>query len=167
MYTAHRKDISDYEGTYPPSTNQDISHKLLQAADVLVAEYKQYIGNPIRGAVDDNKIRSTNIQVTYPGNYTLTGEDTADNSHHTGSNNDLLIGTEGHDNTLSGMGGNDVLICGSGNDTLDGGDGNDVLVGGAGDDKLLGGQGNDWLEGGADNDTLTGGNQRGQHHNTF
>ena len=157
MYTAHREDIATYEGKFPPGSGQDISYKLLQAADVLVAEYKQYIENPIRGAVDDNKIRSTNIQVTYPDNYTLTGEDTADNSHHTGSNNDLLIGTEGHDNKLSGLGGNDILICGSGNDTLDGGDGNDVLVGGAGDDKLLGGQGNDWLEGGAGNDTLTGG----------
>ena len=149
--------IATYENTNPPGSGQDISYKLLQAADVLVAEYKQYIENPIRGAVDDNKIRSTNIQVTYPANYTLTGEDTADNPRHTGSNNDLLIGTEGQDNTLSGLGGNDVLICGSGNDTLDGGDGNDVLVGGAGNDTLLGGKGNDWLEGGAGDDVLQGG----------
>ncbi|MBI4190070.1 MAG: putative Ig domain-containing protein, partial [Betaproteobacteria bacterium] len=50
--------------------------------------------------------------------------------------------------TLSGLGGNDVLIGGAGNDTLDGGKGDDSLQGEAGDDILSGGPGNDFLHGG-------------------
>ena len=155
MYTKHRDTIATYEDTYPPSGGQDISKKLLQAADVLVDKYKEYIANPIRAGINDNKIISTNIQVTNsgPGNNVLNGEDAADNPHHTGSNNDLLIGTEGQDDILNGLGGYDVLVGGSGNDVLNGGDGNDVLAGGAGNDYLIGGSGIDWLEGGDGNDT--------------
>ena len=40
-------------------------------------------------------------------------------------------------NTLHGLGGDDILIGSDGNDTLDGGAGNDTLVGGAGNDTAV------------------------------
>jgi Ca2+-binding RTX toxin-like protein len=45
--------------------------------------------------------------------------------------------------TLSGLGGIDIIYGGDGDDVIDGGDGNDSLVGGAGADTLLGGAGID------------------------
>ena len=73
----------------------------------------------------------------------------------------------GHDIvTISGLGGDDLLVGhagaiilngGAGNDYLDGGAGNDTLNGGSGNDTLDGGTGNDTLDGGAGNDTLNGG----------
>jgi len=140
MYTAHRDgtdSITAYEDQYAPPAGQRIGDELKKAADLLVAEYSEYITNPIRGGGDNNTIITTNIQVTYPDHYTLTGENSIVNPHHTGSNNDLLIGSEGQDDTLNGKGGNDILIGGSGNDTLDGGTGNDVLVGGTGFDTYI------------------------------
>lgn len=59
--------------------------------------------------------------------------------------------------TLSGLGGNDILLGGSASDTLSGGEGDDVLLGGAGADVLGGGLGRDILIGGSGADTLTGG----------
>jgi len=73
----------------------------------------------------------------------------------------------GHDIvTISGLGGDDLLVGhagaiilngGAGNDYLDGGAGNDTLNGGSGNDTLDGGTGNDTLDGGSGNDTLNGG----------
>ena len=73
----------------------------------------------------------------------------------------------GHDIvTISGLGGDDLLVGhagaiilngGAGNDYLDGGAGNDTLNGGSGNDTLDGGTGNDTLNGGSGNDTLDGG----------
>ena len=73
----------------------------------------------------------------------------------------------GHDIvTISGLGGDDLLVGhagaiilngGAGNDYLDGGAGNDTLNGGSGNDTLDGGTGNDTLDGGTGNDTLDGG----------
>ena len=51
-----------------------------------------------------------------------------------GPNNDLVAGTSAAGETLSGLGGNDLLF---------GDDGNDTLIGGAGSDLLVGGEGND------------------------
>jgi Ca2+-binding RTX toxin-like protein len=56
--------------------------------------------------------------------------------------------------TLSGLGGDDVLLGGNAADVLDGGDGNDWLGGGSGNDTLRGGSGSDVLVGGLGNDTL-------------
>ncbi|MCD6619972.1 calcium-binding protein [Aeromonas veronii] len=61
------------------------------------------------------------------------------------------------DNTLSGLGGNDLILGGDGNDTLFGDAGDDNLIGDAGNDKLYGDAGNDTLNGGAGNDLLEGG----------
>ncbi|MGN5222264.1 calcium-binding protein [Aeromonas veronii] len=61
------------------------------------------------------------------------------------------------DNTLSGLGGNDLILGGDGNDTLSGDAGDDNLIGDAGNDKLYGGEGNDSVNGGAGNDLLEGG----------
>src|SRR5205085_307061 len=90
-------------------------------------------------------------------------------------NNTILGATEG--GTLSGLGGDDLLVArntqntvtlrgGDGNDTLDGsgwhtqmfGDaGNDLLISGGGDDTMVSGPGNDTLQGGRGTDTLIGG----------
>ncbi len=60
-------------------------------------------------------------------------------------------GTEGADNlyatpfneTMTGLGGNDVLSSGAGDDWVSGGAGDDTIFGGAGRDELYGGDGND------------------------
>ncbi|MGO4389692.1 calcium-binding protein, partial [Microvirga sp. 2YAF29] len=55
---------------------------------------------------------------------------------------DQLTGdTTSRGNSLSGLGGNDILYGRAGNDTLDGGEGDDILIGGAGADILVGGAG--------------------------
>ena len=54
----------------------------------------------------------------------------------------LVGGGDGND-TLGGLGGNDVVYGGAGNDTLSGGDGNDLVMGGTGNDTLTGGLGAD------------------------
>lgn len=67
--------------------------------------------------------------------------------------------------TISGLGGNDILHGNAGNDTIYGGDGNDAINGGTeqdylygenGDDTIAGGLGNDFIDGGAGNDTING-----------
>ena len=59
---------------------------------------------------------------------------------------DYLDGGAGND-TLRGLGGNDVLAGGEGTDWLSGDTGNDTVAGGDGDDWLYAGSGNDLLEG--------------------
>lgn len=59
--------------------------------------------------------------------------------------------------TLTGGGGDDILIGGTGDDHFNGGDGNDTETGGAGNDTLNGDAGNDSLSGGAGDDWLLGG----------
>ncbi len=101
-------------------------------------------------------------------------------------NDDVLIGYDGHKNTLYGLGGDDEirganlddkLFGGDGTDLIYAGDGNDIIKGGAGDDynyglrggngndsvwgedgadALYGEAGNDWLNGGKDSDYISG-----------
>ena len=59
--------------------------------------------------------------------------------------------------TLTGGGGDEILIGGGSNDTISGGAGNDALYGNVGNDQLQGGAGHDLLDGGVGNDTLDGG----------
>lgn len=98
---------------------------------------------------------------------------------------DVISGLANIDDTISGLGGNDLLMGDSGNDVLDGGRDNDAiygqagndtlygqsgvdfLSGGDGDDVIAGGSGNDTLEGNAGNDTLTGGPGRDVYNNPF
>jgi len=103
---------------------------------------------------------------------TQTGSDTADG----------LMG-DSDSETLSGLGGDDVIVAGSGDDTASGGSGADTIAGGPGtnylrgddgDDSIVGGSGfddingnmgndtcvsgggDDWVVGGKDNDSLVG-----------
>ena len=69
--------------------------------------------------------------------------------------NDVFYGGGG-DDAVSAGGGNDYAHGGEGNDTLGGADGDDRLYGGPGDDVLGGGRGNDLLSAGAGNDWLAG-----------
>jgi hypothetical protein len=77
-----------------------------------------------------------------------------------GAGNDFLALNESNDALpmalISGDGGNDTLIGGSGNDLISGDSGNDVLVGGAGDDTFqwLPGDGSDTIEGQDGHDTM-------------
>ncbi len=61
------------------------------------------------------------------------------------SNNTINAATFAGSTSLTGAGGNDVLIAGTGASTLDGGTGNDTLTGGKLNDSLLGGDDNDLL----------------------
>ncbi|MEX0340669.1 MAG: calcium-binding protein [Arenibacterium sp.] len=70
--------------------------------------------------------------------------------------NDLILGLDG-DDKISGQGGNDKLRGGLGDDELIGGTGRDALRGGEGQDNLKGGGGNDGLGGGEGADRLNGG----------
>ena len=93
----------------------------------------------------------------YHGSYTVS-------DNHGGNGSGAVDITYQAGNTLTGTGGDDVLLAGAGDTTLNGGAGNDVLVAGAGnnslhggdgDDLLIGGPGNDLLDGGAGNDTAS------------
>jgi serralysin len=59
-----------------------------------------------------------------------------------GGGNDTMLGNT-VDNSLMGMGGNDLIVSGLGNDRLDGGLGNDEMLGGAGNDTYVVGQSGD------------------------
>jgi len=71
-------------------------------------------------------------------------------------NADVLDGSSTVD-TISALGGDDLVYGRAGNDILDGGSGNDNISGNDGDDQLSGGLANDFLYGGAGIDTLNGG----------
>ncbi|MCB1396048.1 MAG: hypothetical protein H6898_04685 [Rhodobacter sp.] len=64
-----------------------------------------------------------------------------------GSDDDVIIGTDG-DDTLEG---------GEGDDRINGEAGNDLIDGAGGDDTLEGGEGNDWLDGGPGINQVAGG----------
>ncbi|MDE4175260.1 calcium-binding protein [Phaeobacter sp. PT47_59] len=85
------------------------------------------------------------------------GSDELDGS----SANDTVQGLGG-DDLLLGRGGNDRLLGGDGDDTVQGHAGADVLSGELGDDRLAGGKGHDELYGGGGGDVLLGqkGNDR-------
>ena len=60
--------------------------------------------------------------------------------------------------TITALGGDDVIRDGTGHDTIYGGDGNDRFENGAGNDTVTGGDGNDVFVDGAGDDTFYGGN---------
>jgi serralysin len=71
-------------------------------------------------------------------------------------------GTDGANDLINGVAGDERLHGLLGSDTLNGGAGNDQLFGGGGADRLNGSVGNDQLRGGAGNDTLIGGGNADQ-----
>ena len=78
--------------------------------------------------------------------------------------NDVFSGSEfaistpgGFANSISGLGGNDVILGADDNDFLDGGDGNDRVIGFGGNDVLNGGAGTDYITGGLGDDAIDGG----------
>ena len=68
---------------------------------------------------------------------------------------DTLFGYELVDDTIDGLGGQDVIRGLGGNDTLSGGAGGDTLIGGKGIDTLTGGSGDDSFEFGANDEGAT------------
>jgi Ca2+-binding RTX toxin-like protein len=70
-------------------------------------------------------------------------------------NSDQVYGGTGND-VVSGGGGQDRVFGGSGNDNVQGGSGNDRVYGDAGRDTVSGGSGNDFVEGGSGDDRLSG-----------
>ncbi len=90
------------------------------------------------------------IAPDYHGTYTA-------NDNHGGSDsaNVTISYQDGH--TLTGTGGDDVLVAGAGSNVINAGGGNDVLTAGSGNNELHGDAGNDLLFSGPGNDTLDGG----------
>jgi Ca2+-binding RTX toxin-like protein len=88
----------------------------------------------------------------------ITGTAAADTIHGDYWHN--TITALGGDDVVFGEGGNDSIDAGDGADTVYGGDGNDAILGGAGDDILFGGEGDDYFDiyAGDGNDTIDGGN---------
>jgi len=72
-----------------------------------------------------------------------------------GTGNASINAMQGNErnNTLNGLGGEDLLVGGEGNDTLNGGDQNDVMYGEEHNDTLNGGSGADSMIGGIGNDS--------------
>jgi Ca2+-binding RTX toxin-like protein len=66
-----------------------------------------------------------------------------------------IVGTHGND-VLRGTPGPDVIWGGPGNDVIYGGLGDDIICGGAGDDVIHGGRGDDWINGGSGTDRVFG-----------
>ncbi|MEP4195820.1 MAG: calcium-binding protein [Aliishimia sp.] len=82
------------------------------------------------------------------------------------ANADIFVGEDGvldivdagnGDDTLSGLGENDLLRAEAGDDIVLGGTGDDVLLGGTGEDALFGETGNDRITGGSESDWVDGG----------
>jgi Ca2+-binding RTX toxin-like protein len=69
-------------------------------------------------------------------------------------NRDVLFGEKILNNSIFGMGGDDLIFGGDYNDIIDSGSGHDVINGGGGNDILHGGLGNDTLNGGSGDDSL-------------
>jgi Ca2+-binding RTX toxin-like protein len=89
---------------------------------------------------------------------------------------DIIIATAVTDATIYGLGGNDIIQCGSGHckayggsgdnvlisgssssAQLYGGSGNNIFIGGAGDTLMVGGKGNDQFYAGTSHDVMMGG----------
>ena len=115
----------------------------------------------------DLSMRSGDSYVDGVGNanplHVLLGK--GDDTVHTGSGDDIILGGKGNDSIDAGDGRNfvigghdrDTISAGHGDDTLSGDKVDDGIWGGGGQDYLAGDDGNDFLDGGAGNDTLDGG----------
>lgn len=88
--------------------------------------------------------------ISYDGQFYTTNGDASSpvsfSEFVTSSGDQILAGTDGHDN----------ITGGSGNDRISGGDGNDILLGSGGNDEISGGEGLDTLSGGDGDDVLFG-----------
>lgn len=113
------------------------------------------LGNDrINGGSGDNVIWGDNSPLPadpQPQDLAIGGDDSLSGL----GGNDVFYGGGGNDAVSAGAG-NDYAYGGQGNDELDGSDGDDRLYGSAGNDKLSGGTGNDSLSAGANDDKLYG-----------
>jgi hypothetical protein len=75
---------------------------------------------------------------------------------------DYIIGKGKNDQSLHGLGGDDVMKGGIGDDQVDGGNGNDKIQGDTGDDSLLGGNGKDVIVSNGGHDTVRGDDYHGK-----
>ena len=73
-----------------------------------------------------------------------------------GTPGDDVIAALGGDDVVHGLGGDDVICGGAGSDLIVGGSGNDTIIGGNGEDRLRGGSGADVIDGGAGDDLVRG-----------
>ncbi|MGN8344689.1 beta strand repeat-containing protein, partial [Pseudomonas sp. SMV71] len=118
------------------------------------------IANPGNG----NSNAAENYQLTMTVNYAGAQDITPDyhgtyaaSDNHGGSDSAAVGISYQAGHTLTGTGGDDVLLAGTGDNVLNAGDGNDILSAGSGNNTLHGGAGNDLLYSGAGNDLLDGG----------
>ncbi|WP_321778676.1 calcium-binding protein [Sulfurimonas sp.] len=104
---------------------------------------------------DGSSVSFTEIQGATDANDYLTFGDEGVSVDALGGD-DVVITGSGAD-TINAGSGNDSITSNAGNDTINGGEGNDTLNSGAGNDTLYGDAGNDTLKAGAGDDTLSGG----------
>ena len=97
--------------------------------DVRYTADKSYIEVVQDGLVTSSNLASSISSIDYTG---TTG-------------NDIFINHTDIDSTMSGSGGADILVGGSGSDTIHGGDGDDIIIGGLAADTLLGESNNDLI----------------------
>lgn len=123
--------------------------------------YMEYRWNGAGVTLDDNHLEERWV----PPNYHIEGDEGHYETVTVSGGDDIFIGSQYGDHLLGrsgwdwldGQAGDDWLEGGDQNDTLLGGAGNDTLWGGAGDDYLAGGDGGDQNWGGAGNDVLADG----------
>ncbi|MES2143931.1 MAG: calcium-binding protein [Pseudomonadota bacterium] len=97
--------------------------------------------------------------VGIPGSGRMVGGDEDGNSLSGSGGNDVMIGFDGND-TLSGGGGADRFYGGEGNDVVYGGAGGDFILFGNGNDSLYGDDGDDYIFFDADDTVINGGTGR-------
>ncbi len=68
---------------------------------------------------------------------------------------EIVYGSSGYGDTMTGTANDNIFYGWGGNDTIDGGAGNDTIYGGDGDDTLIGGAGNDILNGEAGTNSVS------------
>jgi Ca2+-binding RTX toxin-like protein len=112
--------------------------------------------DPMIFAATDIKFKDNTDRLLARPEVELQGTDAAE----------TLRGEKGKTNSISGLGGNDVLLGmdqgdiisgGTGDDRIGGGGGTDFLYGDAGNDTIKGGGGGDYLQGDRGDDQLSGG----------
>ncbi len=110
-------------------------------------------GDTVTDSSGFDTVRSFTTFTLPEGVEVLVLQDFAGAINGTGNAADNALRGNERNNTLNGLGGEDLLVGGRGNDTLNGGDQDDVLYGQEDNDTLNGGAGADAMIGGIGNDT--------------
>ena len=117
-------------------------------AGIDIADYRSATAKVVITSVSANVNDTTDLTTG-----TLSGTEGTDIITNTV---EVIYGSSGYDDTLSGNANANTFYGWGGNDTIDGGRGNDTIYGGSGDDTIAGNEGNDFLVGGDSVGVLAG-----------